>query len=71
MAEYFLPDMNIITDLPCPFETRVLTQTDFTDLYNEKWSNVKSARNAIKSGFRPAWVEMTIKSNRFIDEMNR
>ena len=149
MAEYFLPDMNILTDLPCPYETRVLTHTDFTDLYNEKWSNalsmkrkeldvlgvgaydgemlvglaacsadcdtmwqigvdvlseyrrqgvasaltsrlaleilkrdkvpfyccawsnVKSARNAIKSGFKPAWVEMTIKSNEFINEMNR
>ncbi len=27
------------------------------------WSNVISARNAIKSGFRPAWVEMTVKSD--------
>ena len=34
------------------------------------WSNVKSARNAIKSGFRPAWVEMTVKSAAFVDEMN-
>lgn len=34
------------------------------------WSNVKSARNAIKSGFRPAWVEMTVKSDAFVDEMN-
>ena len=149
MAEYFLPDMDILTELPCPYETRVLTQTDFTGLYNEKWSNalsekrkeldvlgigaydekelvglaacsadcdtmwqigvdvlpeyrrqgiasaltsmlaleiikrekvpfyccawsnVKSARNAIKSGFRPAWVEMTVKSNEFIYKMNR
>ena len=149
MAEYFLPDMDILTKLPCLYETRVLTQTEFTDLYNEKWSNalsekrkeldvlgvgaydgeelvglaacsadcdtmwqigvdvlpeyrrkgvasaltsrlaleilkkdkvpfyccewsnMKSARNAIKSGFRPDWVEMTVKSNEFIDEMNR
>lgn len=149
MAEYFLPDMDVLTALPCPYETRVLEQADFVDLYNEKWanalsekrkeldvlgvgacdgeelvglaacsadcdtmwqigvdvlpeyrrqgiasaltsilaveiikrgkvpfyccawSNVKSARNAIKSGFRPAWVEMTVKSNEFIDEMNR
>ena len=35
------------------------------------WSNVKSARNAIRSGFRPAWVEMTVKSAAFVDEMNR
>lgn len=34
------------------------------------WSNVKSARNAIKSGFRPAWVEMTVKSREFVDGMN-
>lgn len=35
------------------------------------WSNIKSARNAIKSGFRPAWVEMTVKPRDFVDEMNR
>ena len=35
------------------------------------WSNIKSAKNAIRSGFRPAWVEMTVKSAAFVDEMNR
>lgn len=35
------------------------------------WSNIKSARNAIKSGFRPAWVEMTIKPDVFVDELNK
>lgn len=39
MAEYFLPDRNLLTALPCPYETRVLEQTDFTKLYHEKWSN--------------------------------
>ena len=34
------------------------------------WSNIKSVRNAIRSGFRPAWVEMTIKPTQFVDEMN-
>ena len=34
------------------------------------WSNIKSARNAIRSGFRPAWVEMTVKPAAFVDEMN-
>ena len=149
MAEYFLPDMDILTALPCPYETRVLEQRDFADLYNEKWSNalsekrreldvlgvgaydgdtlaglaacsadcdtmwqigvdvlpeyrrqgiasaltsmlaleivkrdrvpfyccawsnLKSARNAIKSGFKPAWAEMTVKSIKFINEMNQ
>lgn len=35
------------------------------------WSNVKSARNAIKSGFRPAWVQMTAKSMDFVAEVNK
>lgn len=149
MAEYFLPDMDILKVLSCPYETKVLEQADFVDLYTEKWSNalsekrreldvlgvgayngdilvglaacsadcdtmwqigvdvlpeyrrqgiasaltsllaleiikrdkvpfyccawsnLKSARNAVKSGFRPAWVEMTVKSKEFINEMNQ
>ena len=39
--------------------------------YCAAWSNVKSVRNAIKSGFRPAWVEMTAKSCEFVDEVNK
>ena len=35
------------------------------------WSNVKSARNAIASGFRPAWVELTVKPKEYVDKMNR
>ena len=35
------------------------------------WSNIKSARNAIRSGFRPAWVEMTVKSAEMVDGMNK
>lgn len=34
------------------------------------WCNIRSARNAVKSGFRPAWNEMTVKSMGFIDELN-
>ena len=34
------------------------------------WSNIKSARNAIRSGFRPVWVELTVKSQKMVDEMN-
>lgn len=149
IAEYFLPDVNALRELPCNFECRVLTQEDFKDLYTEQWSNalcqsrkdldvlgvgaydneklvglagcsadcdtmwqigvdvipqyrrqgiaasltsklaieilqrgkvpfyccawsnVKSARNAIKSGFRPAWVEMTVKPTSFVNELNK
>ncbi len=149
MAEYFLPDMNVLRELSCDFECKVLVQEDFTDLYTSQWSNalcearkeldvlgvgaydngkliglaacsadcdtmwqigvdvlpeyrrkgiasaltsklaieilqrdrvpfyccawsnLKSANNAIKSGFRPAWVEMTIKAASFVNEMNK
>lgn len=39
--------------------------------YCAAWSNIKSVRNAIKSGFRPAWVEMTAKEWTVVDEMNK
>ena len=148
MAEYFLPDVEALRPLDCPYEMRILTQADFAPLYLPEWSNalcekrkhldvlgvgaydgdklvslagcsadcedmwqigidvlpeyrrqgiasaltsrlaieilkrgkvpfycaawcnIKSVRNAIKSGFRPAWVEMTAKSCETVDEMN-
>ena len=148
MAEYFLPDVNVLKALPCPYAMRVLTPSDFVGLYLPEWSNalcearkhldvlavgaydgdklialagcsadcedmwqigidvlpayrkqgiasaltsrlalealkrgkvpfyccawsnIASARNAIRSGFRPAWVEMTAKPQAFIQEMN-
>ena len=39
--------------------------------YCAAWSNIKSVRNAIRSGFLPAWVELTAKSVSFVDELNR
>ena len=38
--------------------------------YCAAWSNIKSVRNAIKSGFRPAWVEMTAKPAALVAKMN-
>lgn len=35
------------------------------------WSNIRSSKNAIKSGFVPAWVEMTVKPKELVEEMNR
>lgn len=139
MAEYFLPDVNVLKELPCAYTVKILSQADFTDLYRPEWSNalcadrknldvigaaafdgrqlvglagasadcetmwqigidvlpqyrrqgvaasltsrlgieilhrnkvpfycaawsnVPSVRNAIRSGFRPAWVELTAK----------
>ena len=39
--------------------------------YCAAWCNVKSVRNAIRSGFRPAWVQLTAKNVSFVEEMNR
>lgn len=149
MAEYYLPDAERLSVLPCAFETRVLEQKDFRDLYRSEWSNalcedrkerdvlgigaydggsliglagasadcetmwqigidvlpayrrkgiaasltgrlaaeilkrgkvpfycsawsnIPSVRNAVKSGFIPAWVEMTVKPAEVVDGMNR
>lgn len=38
--------------------------------YCAAWSNIKSVRNALKSGFRPAWVELTAKSSQFVNRIN-
>lgn len=148
MAEYFLPDISVLKELPCRYELRILHQPDFESLYTKEWSNalcekrkhldvlgvgaydndrlvglagcsadcdsmyqigidvlpeyrkkgiassltsklaleiisrgkvpfycaawsnIRSLRNAIKSGFRPAWVELTVKSAGFVNEMN-
>ncbi len=39
--------------------------------YCAAWCNIKSVRNAIKSGFCLAWVELTAKSCKTVDEMNQ
>lgn len=147
MAEYYLPDMNILKRLDCDYEMKVLTQEDFADLYKPEWSNalcedrkqfdvlgvgaydngkliglaacsadcdnmwqigidvlenyrkqgiasaltsnlameiiergkvpfycsawsnIRSKRNAIKSGFRTAWLELTCKSLEVVNEI--
>jgi len=35
------------------------------------WSNMRSAGNAIKSGFNPAWAEMTLKLSDYVEEINK
>ena len=148
MAEYFLPDVNHLTELHCDYKLQILKQKDFADMYQPEWenalcekrkeldilgvaaydngkimglaacsadcesmwqigvdvlseyrrrgiasaltsrlaleilnegkipfycaawSNLKSVKNAIKSGFRPAWIEMTVKDMNTVEEMN-
>lgn len=38
--------------------------------YSAAWSNIKSVRNAIASGFKPAWVELTAESCDLVTELN-
>lgn len=38
-----------------------ILQRGKTPFYCAAWSNIASVRNAIHSGFRPAWVELTAK----------
>lgn len=47
-----------------------ILERDKVPFYCCAWSNIRSARNAVKSGFVPAWVEMTIKPAEVVDEMN-
>ena len=38
--------------------------------YCTAWSNIRSVRNAFKSGFIPAWAEMTVKPIEVINQVN-
>ena len=37
--------------------------------YCAAWSNIKSVRNALRSGFKPGWTQVTAKSNEYIKEL--
>ncbi len=39
--------------------------------YCAAWCNLKSVRNALKCGFRPAWVELTARDFGHIEELNK
>ena len=39
MAEYFLPDVEKLKPLPCPYEMRLLERDEFKGLYLPQWSN--------------------------------
>ncbi|MFU0827332.1 MAG: N-acetyltransferase domain-containing protein [Lachnoclostridium sp.] len=39
--------------------------------YCSAWSNIRSVRNAVKSGFIPAWVELSVKPQEFVAKMNK
>ena len=43
MAEYYLPDLNKLTELPCEYELRTLEKGQFDDLYRPEWPNALCA----------------------------
>ncbi len=49
---------------------REIFALDKVPFYCAAWSNVRSAKNAVKSGFRPAWVELTAKIEEFVNQLN-
>ena len=48
-----------------------ILERDKVPFYCCAWSNIRSARNAVKSGFIPAWVEMSVKPREIVYEMNK
>ncbi len=48
-----------------------ILERDKVPFYCAAWSNIPSVKTAIASGFRPAWVEMTVKPGTFVDRMNQ
>lgn len=38
--------------------------------YCAAWSNIRSVRNAVRSGFKPAWVELTARDTAFVNRLN-
>jgi GNAT superfamily N-acetyltransferase len=41
-AQYWLPDMRVLRELPCSYPIKVLEPDDFKDLYISRWSNALS-----------------------------
>ena len=48
---------------------RECLEREIVPFYCAAWSNIRSVRNALRSGFKPAWAEITAKPNAFIAEL--
>ena len=59
----------IAAALTSQLATEILKR-DKVPFYCCAWCNLASARNAVKSGFRPAWTEMDVRSMDDIAAMN-
>ncbi len=50
--------------------TLEILKRDKVPFYCCAWANLPSAKNAIRCGFAPAWVELTVKPADFVDRAN-
>ncbi len=48
-----------------------ILERDKVPFYCCAWANVPSSRNAARSGFSPAWAELTLKPSEFVDNANK
>ena len=46
-----------------------ILERDRVPFYCAAWSNIASVRTAVKSGFRPAWTELTAKPSSFVTKL--
>lgn len=46
-------------------------ERELVPFYCCAWSNVRSSKNAVASGFTPSWVEMTVKPTEMVEKMNQ
>lgn len=60
----------IAAALTARLATEILKR-DIVPFYCCAWSNLGSIRNAIASGFRPAWVQVTVKQLHEIETLNK
>ena len=44
MAEYFLPDVDVLTPLPCAYPIKILQPEEFAHLYISTWGNALSEK---------------------------
>ena len=51
--------------------TREILARGKVPFYCAAWSNIKSVRNALRCGYRPAWVELTARDAAYTETLAR
>ncbi|MBQ9609802.1 MAG: GNAT family N-acetyltransferase [Lachnospiraceae bacterium] len=48
-----------------------IIKRDKVPFYCTAWSNIRSVKNAVKSGFIPTWIEMSVKPVEEVNKLNK